>query len=178
MFPCVRQLFDSFSRLFLFFPSIETDREEMHSALKRQEDEGMKRWSSESERWPVEPFCRDWKRQRALTSVGGFGLSSCLLVHPCGIRESKMSKLTHFLFFAPTLSLFFSVVPSPLCLVLSINGNPETCENSCVFLCKCVCVVESQSLSDFLYDSVTMLLNDSIHEHSEAHRLAPQLLCL
>lgn len=44
-------------------------------------------------------FCHDWKRERALTSVGGFGPSTCLLMHPCGpcgIRESKMNKLTHF----------------------------------------------------------------------------------
>ena len=75
---------------------------ELQRASKRQEDEGMRRWR-EHERWPVEPFCHDWKRQWALTSVGGFGLSSCLLVRPCGIKESKMNTLTHFPPFLPVL---------------------------------------------------------------------------
>lgn len=98
---------------------------ETQRASKRQRDEGMRRWSRERERWPVEPFCHDWKRQWALTSVGGFGLSPCLLVHPCGIRESKMNTLTHFLPFLPVLlpSLPLST-PSPLTLFF---GCSMTC---------------------------------------------------
>lgn len=89
---------------------------------------GMKRWSRERERWPVEPFCRDWKRQWALTSVGGFGLSSCLLVRPCGIKESKVNTLTHFPPFSswcsfPLSSLSSRSLPLHSLLMRRVNCN-------------------------------------------------------
>lgn len=103
----------------------------------------MRRWSRERKRWPVEPFCHDWKRQWALTSVGGFRLSSCLLVRPCGIRESKMNTLTHFPPFPPSAPFLPLSTPSPLTLFFAcsmtcmVNRNRDhfVYVYKCVFVC-------------------------------------------
>lgn len=113
---------------------------EMWGASKRQRDEGMRRWSRERKRWPVEPFCHDWKRQWALTSVGGFRLSSCLLVRPCGISESKMNTLTHFPPFPPSAPFLPLSTPSPLTLFFACSMTCMVNRNRDHFVGVCVCL--------------------------------------
>lgn len=125
---------------FHFVSSSEAVIGEMQRDPERQRDEGMKGWTRERERWPVEALCPDWKRQWALTSVGGFGLSSCLLERPCGIRESKMNTLTHFPPSLPMLlpSLFPLQPPPPTPLTVLSLWWAESTETQFVLCQLCV----------------------------------------
>lgn len=72
--------------------------EERRRTATIRRDDGVRIWSRERERWPVEPFFtvtteRDSEHQHLLAD---FGLSFCLSVRPCGIKESQNEQADPF----------------------------------------------------------------------------------